>query len=78
MVLVAEVSSDAIKYSINFQNSTSVQIIVFDNEQILYSNAVVVLNTYRTFEPFYISHLKEDLPIALGFLMDDLNKAIED
>lgn len=76
VVLVAEVSSSVIKSSINFQNSTSVQMLIFDNKQILYSNAVVILNTYRTIEPFSISHLKEDLPIALSFLLEDLENNI--
>lgn len=74
IILVAEVSSSVVKSSINFQNSTSVQILIFDEQQILYSDTVVVLNTYRTIEPFSISHLEEDLPIALGFLIDDLRR----
>lgn len=76
IIFISEITAD--HSDRGYKNSTALNLVLYDNEEILYNNAVATLNTFKLKDKIDISKMKEDLPIALGFLIDDLNKAIEE
>ena len=69
---IAEISQD--DYCV-FINSTSVQMFVYDKDEIIYKNAVGILNGYHINLDDFISKREEDIKLAVGSLLDSFNKA---
>lgn len=61
-----------------YKNSTALNFVVYNNQKILYNNAVTTLNTFKLEAKINISKKKEDLPIALSYLLEDLQESITD
>ena len=70
---IAEISED--NYCV-FINSTSVQMFVYDKDEIIYKNALGVINLYRyNLSNNFISKREEDIKLAIGTLLDSFNEA---
>lgn len=69
---IAEISQD--DYCV-FINSTGVQMFVYDKDEIIYKNAVGILNGYHINLDDFISKREEDIKLAIGTLLDSFNEA---
>ena len=74
IIFISEITAD--HSDMGYKNSTALNLVLYDNEEILYNNAVATLNTFKLKDKLDISKMKEDLPIALSFLLEDLEENI--
>jgi hypothetical protein len=74
MIFISEITAN--HSDMGYKNSTALNLILYDNQEILYNNAVASLNTFKLKHKLDISKMKEDLPLALSFLLEDLERSI--